>query len=174
MVYYTVTNDYSTDAQREVKTMAMEALQATGSNVVAMPTIKAVQPTVSPTTEKDFKPSTGEGTGANIQTATPTQTQSPTQAVIASEVGAADNAREVIKDYEAENEKIRMAMSELNKKITKNSEAVFGVHDGTNRITIKIVDKDSKEVIKELPPEKTLDMIAKVWELAGMMVDEKR
>jgi flagellar protein FlaG len=29
-------------------------------------------------------------------------------------------------------------------------------------------------VIKELPPEKTLDMIAKVWELAGLMVDEKR
>ena len=31
-----------------------------------------------------------------------------------------------------------------------------------------------KEVIKEYPPEKTLDMIAKVWEMAGIMVDEKR
>jgi flagellar protein FlaG len=39
---------------------------------------------------------------------------------------------------------------------------------------IKIVDRDSKKVIKELPPEKTLDMIAKVWELAGLLVDEKR
>jgi len=36
------------------------------------------------------------------------------------------------------------------------------------------VDKKSKEVIKEYPPEKTLDMIAKVWELAGLLVDEKR
>ena len=34
--------------------------------------------------------------------------------------------------------------------------------------------KESKEVIKEFPPEKTLDMIAKVWEMAGLMVDEKR
>ncbi|MBE5874939.1 MAG: flagellar protein FlaG, partial [Lachnospiraceae bacterium] len=41
-------------------------------------------------------------------------------------------------------------------------------------VTIKIVDRTTKEVIKELPPEKTLDMIAKVWELAGIMVDEKR
>ena len=44
----------------------------------------------------------------------------------------------------------------------------------TNRVTIKIVDKKTKEVIKEFPPEKTLDMIAKVWEMAGLMVDEKR
>ena len=55
-----------------------------------------------------------------------------------------------------------------------NSEAVFGFHEGTNRVTIKLVDKKTKEVIKELPPEKTLDMIAKVWEMAGILVDEKR
>ena len=35
-------------------------------------------------------------------------------------------------------------------------------------LTIKLVDKDTKEVIKELPPEKTLDMIAKVWDMAGI------
>ena len=54
-----------------------------------------------------------------------------------------------------------------------HSEAVFGIHDGTNRVMIKIVDKDTKEVIKEFPPEETLDMIAKVWELAGIMIDER-
>ena len=56
----------------------------------------------------------------------------------------------------------------------EHSEAVFGIHEATNRVTIKIIDKDTKKVIKELPPEKTLDMIAKVWELAGILVDEKR
>jgi len=71
------------------------------------------------------------------------------------------------------NEKIKKAVEELNKKMM-NSEAIFGVHDETNRVTIKIVDKESKEVIKEFPPEKTLDMIAKVWEEAGILVDEKR
>lgn len=55
-----------------------------------------------------------------------------------------------------------------------HSEAVFGMHEGTNRVTIKIVDKDTKEVLKEFPPEKTLDMIAKVWEMAGILVDERR
>lgn len=70
-------------------------------------------------------------------------------------------------------ETVKLAVEEINKK-AKNSEAVFGVHDETNRITIKIVDKETKETIKEFPPEETLDMIAKVWELAGLMVDEKR
>lgn len=74
---------------------------------------------------------------------------------------------------QAANEKIRKAVEQLNKNLP-NSEAVFGIHDGTNRVTIKIVDKSTKEVIKEYPPEKTLDMIAKVWELAGILVDEKR
>ena len=71
------------------------------------------------------------------------------------------------------NEQIKKAVEKLNKNMT-NSEAVFGIHEGTNRVTIKIVDRDTKEVIKELPPEKTLDMIAKAWELAGILVDERR
>ncbi len=72
-----------------------------------------------------------------------------------------------------QNEKIKKAVEQLNKNMSHSS-AVFGIHEATNRVTIKIVDRDTKEVIKELPPEKTLDMIAKVWELAGILVDEKR
>ena len=71
------------------------------------------------------------------------------------------------------NAQIRKAVEEVNKKAV-NSEAIFGIHEATNRVTIKIIDKDTRKVIKEIPPEKTLDMIAKVWELAGLMVDEKR
>lgn len=72
----------------------------------------------------------------------------------------------------SENSQIRKAVDEIDKK-AHNSEAVFGIHDATNRVTIKIVDKDTKKVLKEYPPEKTLDMIAKVWEMAGLLVDKK-
>lgn len=74
---------------------------------------------------------------------------------------------------QAQNAQIRKAVEDINKK-ANHSEAVFGIHEETNRVTIKIVDKETKETIKEFPPEKTLDMIAKVWEMAGLMVDEKR
>lgn len=70
-------------------------------------------------------------------------------------------------------DKIKKAVEQMNAKLY-NSEAIFGIHEKTNRVVIKIVDKESKEVIKELPPEKTLDMIARIWEMAGILVDEKR
>ena len=71
------------------------------------------------------------------------------------------------------NEQLKKAIEQFNSSVG-SSEAVYGIHEGTNRVTIKIVDKDTKKVIKELPPEKTLDMIARVWEMAGILVDEKR
>ncbi len=74
---------------------------------------------------------------------------------------------------QASNDQVKKAVETLNKNLT-HSEAIFGIHEATNRVTIKIVDKETKEVLKEIPPEKTLDMIAKAWELAGILVDEKR
>ena len=74
---------------------------------------------------------------------------------------------------EASESSIKKAVDDINKSKT-GAEAIFGYHEGTNRVTIKIVDKDTKEVKKEYPAEKTLDMIQKVWEMAGIMVDEKR
>ena len=72
-------------------------------------------------------------------------------------------------------EQLKKAIAEMNRRINNSSEeAVFGVHEDTNRIMIKIMDKETKEVIKEFPPEKTLDMIARIWEMAGILVDEKR
>lgn len=80
------------------------------------------------------------------------------------------NSQEQQQKYQ---EKVKKAVEQMNAKLY-NSEAIFGIHDKTNRVVIKIVDKESKEVLKELPPEKTLDMIAKIWEMAGILVDEKR
>lgn len=77
------------------------------------------------------------------------------------------------KKKEATDDQIKKAVNEINKKAVE-SEAVFGIHEKTNRVTIKIVDKKTKDVIKEIPAEKTLDLIAKAWEMAGLLVDEKR
>ncbi len=69
---------------------------------------------------------------------------------------------------------LKQALKDMNRKIGNNTIAEFGIHEGTNRITIKLKDKDTNEVIKEVPAEKTLDLIQKAWELAGILVDEKR
>ena len=82
-------------------------------------------------------------------------------------------AEEEEKATAASSEQVKKAVESINRS-QAHTEAIFGIHEGTNRVTIKIVDKESKKVIKEYPPEKTLDMIQKLWEMAGLMVDEKR
>jgi flagellar protein FlaG len=72
----------------------------------------------------------------------------------------------------AEKEKIKKALENMKAQLP-NSEIKFGIHEKTDRVTIKLVDKDTQEIIKEFPPEKTLDMIAKCMEIAGVLVDEK-
>lgn len=88
--------------------------------------------------------------------------------------GAGSGAGAQAQQQSATSAHIKKAVEEINKSMMATSEAIFGIHEGTNRVTIKIVDKTTKEVVKEYPPEKTLDMIAKVWEMAGLMVDERR
>ena len=68
---------------------------------------------------------------------------------------------------------VKQAISDINKKINPNTVAQYGYHEETNRVTIKIVDKDTDKVSREFPAEETLDMIAKVWELAGVFLDER-
>lgn len=123
------------------------------------------------------KPAEAKPVVENMEVSAPEQAAyvdpfTPAVATVSNEAGQNAGANQGDQQQTA-NEKIKKAVEQLNKTMP-HSEAVFGIHDETNRVTIKIVDKDTKEIIKEFPPEKTLDMIAKVWELAGMLVDEKR
>ena len=111
-------------------------------------------------------------------TAVKVETQKPVDATTlvvknARETDGQEDQNESLMEQQAQSqENIKKMVEEFNKKMG-NSEAIFGIHEGTNRIMIKIVDKESKEVLKEFPPEKTLDMITMVWEMAGILIDEK-
>ncbi len=48
----------------------------------------------------------------------------------------------------------------------------FSIHEGTKEIMVKVLNEETGEVIREIPPEKILDLVAKIWELAGIIVDE--
>ena len=135
----------------------------------------------------------GSVMSAQAQTAQPAQAAKTVQkaaespAPVEQQNSAVDNTTITVKDPETKDgqgdasqeqqqpshEQLKQAVDQMNKRMA-HSEAVFGIHEATNRVTIKIIDRDTKEVIKELPPEKTLDMIAKVWEMAGILIDEKR
>jgi len=50
----------------------------------------------------------------------------------------------------------------------------FSIHRETKEIIVRIVDSETQEVLKEIPPEKLLDLVAKLWEMAGLLIDERR
>ena len=56
----------------------------------------------------------------------------------------------------------------------KSTRCEFSYHEKTHRVSIKVLDKETNEVIREIPPEKSLEMLQKMWEMAGILVDEKR
>ncbi|MGN7359308.1 flagellar protein FlaG [Paenibacillus sp. SAF-054] len=49
----------------------------------------------------------------------------------------------------------------------------ISIHDKTHEIMVKVMNKETGEVIREVPPERTLDLVAKMMELAGIFVDQK-
>ncbi len=70
---------------------------------------------------------------------------------------------------------INKAVKDANKKLLGTDRYLsYSVHKRTRDIMIKIIDSTTNEVIKEIPPEKNLDAVAKMWELVGILIDEKR
>lgn len=70
---------------------------------------------------------------------------------------------------------ISKAVDDVNKKLdSSNAECKFSIHKATGQITVKVMDKETGEVIREIPSEKILDMVATALEMAGILMDEKR
>lgn len=65
------------------------------------------------------------------------------------------------------------AVSKANRRM-EHTRCEYSYHKETNRVSIKVIDDATDEVIREIPPEKSLDMLQKMWEMAGILVDEKR
>lgn len=49
----------------------------------------------------------------------------------------------------------------------------FSKHNDTGRTMIKILDKETKELIREVPSEEALDLIARIEEMIGILFDRK-
>lgn len=71
--------------------------------------------------------------------------------------------------------KLKNAVSRMNShmRMSKNK-CEFSYHEKTKRVSIKVVDEETSEVIREIPPEEALEMFEKMLEIAGLLVDEKR
>ncbi|MBE7898977.1 flagellar protein FlaG [Paenibacillus polymyxa] len=49
----------------------------------------------------------------------------------------------------------------------------ISVHEKTHAIMIKVLNKETGDLIREVPPEKILDLAARMMEITGIIVDKK-
>jgi flagellar protein FlaG len=136
--------------------MSIESISSSNSGM-------SYQGSTSQTTDKQTVDARKEISVADVQK----------QAVVATAVAGVEKKNDANQNNAKQTEQMKKAIDDMIKK-NPNTEAIFGIHEGTNHVMIKIIDKDTKKVIREYPSEETLDIIEKVWELAGIMFDKKR
>jgi flagellar protein FlaG len=69
---------------------------------------------------------------------------------------------------------IRETMDSLEKLITRfNRRFEFVLDEQINRIVVKVIDRDTDKLIKEIPPEEIQHLIARLRETMGLLVDEE-
>jgi len=88
---------------------------------------------------------------------------------------------EELQKVEQRGNKLSIGEEQYVKNIERAIEAAKGpvttlevsVHEKTKEVMIKVRDKETGELIREVPPEKILDMVSKFMEMNGIIIDEK-
>lgn len=71
-------------------------------------------------------------------------------------------------------DKLEKAVESINEFLQiEHTTSKFVFHEGLNKYYVHLVDTDTDEVVKEIPPERLLDAFYQMQKLAGMIVDEK-
>lgn len=71
-------------------------------------------------------------------------------------------------------EKVQKAIDALNEFMTiQNRNSKFVMHDGLDRYYVEVIDAETEEVIREVPPRKLLDAFYTMQKFLGMIIDEK-
>ena len=77
-------------------------------------------------------------------------------------------------DIEYKNDALEKIIGDLNKKISiAGRELVRSIHEKTGQVMVKVVDTETGETVREIPHEKSLDMLAKILEQSGLLLDKK-
>jgi len=77
---------------------------------------------------------------------------------------------------EKDMEKVGAAIEYLNKTMTIFDHSLeFTIHEDTNRIIVRVINRsaEGEEVIREIPPERILDLVAALMNIVGLLVDQR-
>ncbi|WP_258959184.1 flagellar protein FlaG [Paenibacillus tyrfis] len=131
--------------------------------------------------EMNSMPSSTNMTGmtGSVKNGTDSVAQIDSYGSVGYEPNISPSATELLKK-----EKFELSISEeaVVKAIQKANKALQGVekrfeyrvHQQTGEIMVKVLNQETDELIREIPPEKLLDLVAKLQDICGIIIDEKR
>ena len=120
----------------------------------------AIQSTRISTTNKVDTPK------VDVQKSVPTE-------ITAKKTETQSRSAEEQKDFVSK-DKLQEAVDSINEFLhTQQKSSKFVFHEGLDKYYVKLVDAETDEVIKEIPPERLLNAFYEMKKLAGMIVDEK-
>ncbi|MGE7950562.1 flagellar protein FlaG [Lysinibacillus xylanilyticus] len=109
---------------------------------------------------------------SNIREASTAEATKPTESIQAASQPIVE--KQTIDEQEITKEKLQQAVETVNEFLQINhSSSKFVLHEGLDRYFVQVVDAQTEEVVKEIPPRKLLDAFYEMQKLLGMIVDEK-
>lgn len=77
-------------------------------------------------------------------------------------------------DSEGEGDRLKKVVENVNKFIEAiNSHLNFSIDEATKRVVVKVIDDNSNEVIREIPPKEMLELAAKFDEINALLFSSK-
>lgn len=113
--------------------------------------------------------------GKKVKRVSATETK-PVTASMQTHARGQESEGEMRKPFEARDPSkmsIDSAISDANNRMT-TTRCEYSYDEATKRVSIKVFDKESDELIREVPPEESLEMLQKMLEMVGLIVDEQR
>ncbi len=69
---------------------------------------------------------------------------------------------------------IRKAVKNLEKMVAQfNRRFDISMNESINRIVVKVIDTETDKVIKEIPPKEIQHLLARLYEMMGMFINER-
>jgi len=110
-------------------------------------------------------------TGASIKDLQNTSKSIPTNSA---EQQSKDKQATQEEEQAISNDGLQQVIDTVNDFLQVNhSSSKFVLHEGLDRYFVQVVDTETEEVVKEIPPKKLLDAFYEMQKLVGVIIDEK-
>jgi flagellar protein FlaG len=80
-----------------------------------------------------------------------------------------------VRDTEPSYEEVASTTEGVNAFLNSSSAShiQFSVHEEADRIMVQVIDEDTQEVVRTIPPKELLDLAAKIGEMVGTLLDQR-